>query len=32
MALDGLKASMILDLPGFDKIANQDTFGLVQCF
>ena len=23
---------MILDLPGFDKITNKITFGLVQCF
>ena len=32
MALDGLKASMILDLPGFDKITSQNKFGLIQCF
>ena len=23
---------MILDLPGFDKITNKITFGLIQCF
>ena len=23
---------MILDLPGFDKITNKNTFGLIQCF
>ena len=23
---------MILDLPGFDKITNRVTFGLIQCF
>ena len=23
---------MILDLYGFDKIANKITFGLIQCF
>ena len=23
---------MILELPGFDKITNKITFGLVQCF
>ena len=23
---------MILDLPGFDKITNKITFGLIRCF
>ena len=23
---------MMLDLPGFDKITNKITFGLIQCF
>ena len=32
MDLDGLKASTILDLPSFDKITSQNTFGLIQCF
>ena len=32
MASDGLKAKVIFDLPGFDKITNQITFGLIECF
>ena len=26
------KHKMALDLPEFDKITNQVTFGLIQCF